>query len=189
VDFGKRGDASRQDLLARLGQYQWAHSIDLGHGVVTPGKWGPPNPALLAAYNRIDFKGKKVLDIGCWDGLWSFEAEKRGASAVYATDDVSQRSFAEQPTFALVHEALQSQVKYLPNLSIYDVRTLGVDDFDVVVFSGVYYHLRHPLLALAILRQVTATGGHIIVEGPVIENVKDSFATFYYHETFADDVS
>jgi len=189
VDFGRRAGASRQDLLARLGQYQWAHSIDLGDGVVTPGKWGPPNPALIAAYDRIDFRDKKVLDIGCWDGLWSFEAEKRGASAVYATDDVSQRSFAEQPTFALAHDALRSQVKYLPNLSVYDVRSLGVDDFDVVVFSGVYYHLRHPLLALAILRQITATGGVIIVEGPVIDNVKDAFAAFYYRETFADDVS
>jgi tRNA (mo5U34)-methyltransferase len=180
---------SREDILSQLKQYQWAHSIDLGNGVVTPGQWGPPNPALLEAYDRIDFRGKKVLDIGCWDGLWSFEAEKRGAATVYATDDISQRSFSEQPTFRLAHDVLRSQVKYVPNLSIYDVRTLGPDDFDVVVFSGVYYHLRHPLLALAMLRQIMATGGVIIVEGPVVDNTEDSFASFYYHDTFADDVS
>lgn len=188
-DLGRRANGSRDELLARVNQYQWAHSIDLGNGVVTPGMWGPPNPALRAAYDRIDFGGKKVLDIGCWDGLWSFEAEKRGAAVVYATDDISQRSYAEQPTFALAHEVLRSQVKYVPNLSVYDIVSLGVADFDVVVFSGVYYHLRHPLLAIAMLRQVTAIDGVMIVEGPLIDNARDSFATFHYQDIFADDVS
>lgn len=179
----------RHDLAQRVSQYRWAHTIDLGDGIVTPGMWGAPNPLLLEAFSRIDFRGKKVLDIGCWDGLWSFEAEKRGASLVYATDDISQRSFPEQPTFALAHEALQSRVKYVPDLSVYDVRALGLQDFDVVVFSGVYYHLKHPLLALAALRQVMATGGSLIVEGPVIDNVRDAFASFFYRDVFADDVS
>lgn len=183
------GMDSKQTLVDRVRQYQWAHSIDLGGGVLTPGMWGPPNPLLVNAFDRIDFRDKKVLDIGCWDGLWSFEAEKRGAALVYATDDISQRSFSEQPTFTLAHEVLRSRVKYVPNVSVYDVRTLGIEDFDVVVFSGVYYHLKHPLLALATLRQVMATGGAMIVEGPVIDNVRDSFATFFYRDTFADDVS
>jgi tRNA (mo5U34)-methyltransferase len=180
---------SREDLRRKVSQYKWAHSIDLGEGVVTQGMWGRPNPSLMQAFDRIDFRGKKVLDIGCWDGLWSFEAEKRGASAVYATDDISQRSFSEQPTFALAREVLQSKVKYFPNISVYDIRTLGVDDFDVVLFLGVYYHLKNPLSALTILRQVIATGGALIVEGPVIDNSKDAFATFFYHDLFADDVS
>jgi tRNA (mo5U34)-methyltransferase len=181
--------ASRDELLRRVGEYKWAHSIDLGQGVVTPGMWGAPNRAVMEAYDRIVFRGKKVLDIGCWDGLWSFEAEKRGAAAVYATDDISQRSFAEQPTFALAHEVLNSKVRYFPNVSVYDIRSLGVNDFDVVLFSGVYYHLKHPLHALASLRQVMVTAGTIIVEGPIIDNVRDSFASFYYHDLYADDVS
>jgi tRNA (mo5U34)-methyltransferase len=179
----------REEILRRISEYKWAHSIDLGDGIVTPGMWGPPNPLLIDAFDRIDFRGKKVLDIGCWDGLWSFEAEKRGATEVYATDDLSQRSFGEQPTFALAHDVLGSRVKYLPNVSVYDVRTLGETDFDVVIFSGVYYHLKHPLRALSVLRQVTATGGVLVVEGPVIDNDKDSFATFFYQDLFADDVS
>lgn len=61
---------SRQELLSRVGQYDWIHSIDLGEGIVTPGKWGPPNPLLVDVFDRLDFRGKKVLDIGCWDGLW-----------------------------------------------------------------------------------------------------------------------
>jgi len=181
--------ASREDLLARVTQYQWTHSIDLGNGAVTPGMWGSPNPALLAAYGRIDFRGKKVPDISCWHGLWSFEAEERGASTVYATDDISQRRYSEQPTFALAYDVLGSRVKYVPTLSDYDVCNLGIDDFDVVVFSRVHYHLRHPLLTLATLRQVTANGGVVIVEGPVIDDAGESFATFYYRDTSADDVS
>jgi tRNA (mo5U34)-methyltransferase len=102
---------------------------------------------------------------------------------------VSQRSYAEQPTFQLAHELLRSSVKHCPTTSVYDVRTLGVDDFDVVVFSGVYYHLKHPLLALAALRQVMAEGGTLIVEGPIIDNVRDSFASFFYRDRFANDVS
>ena len=180
---------SREDLLRKVSEYNWAHSIDLGQGVITPGMWGAPNPLLIEVFDRIDFRGKRVLDIGCWDGLWSFEAEKRGASEVYATDDVSQRSFSEQPTFALARDVLQSKVKYVPSVSVYDVRSLAVDDFDVVVFSGVYYHLKHPLLALAVLRQVMATGGMLIVEGPVIDDTKHCFATFFYHDLLCDDVS
>jgi tRNA (mo5U34)-methyltransferase len=151
--------------------------------------WGPPNRLLVDAFDRIDFRGKKVLDIGCWDGLWSFEAEKRGAAEVYGTDDVSQRSFSEQPTFALAHEALRSRVKYVPNVSVYDIHNIGIRDFDVVIFSGVYYHLKHPLQALAALRRVTATDGVLIVEGPVIDNARDSFASFFYRDLFSDDVS
>jgi tRNA (mo5U34)-methyltransferase len=66
---------SRDDLLRAISQYDWAHSIDLGDGIVTPGMCGPANPHMVAAFNQIDFCGKTVLDIGCWDGLWSFEAE------------------------------------------------------------------------------------------------------------------
>jgi tRNA (mo5U34)-methyltransferase len=79
----------REDLVKQINNYYWSHSIDLGGGVVTPGRPEITKKLHLEAYNDIDFSGKKVLDIGCWDGLWSFEAEKRAAAKVYATDDVS----------------------------------------------------------------------------------------------------
>ncbi|PWT81671.1 MAG: hypothetical protein C5B57_10010 [Blastocatellia bacterium] len=180
---------SREDLFHRVRQYDWVHSIDLGDGVITPGTWGPPHPLLVQAFNQIDFREKKVLDIGCWDGLWSFEAEKRGASVVYATDYLSQRSFAEQPTFALAHDVLKSKVRYFPNVNVYDIRSLGVRDFDVVLFAGLYYHLKSPLAALAAIRQVVRTDGVVVVEGPVINNSRDCFAAFFYHDSYSDDVS
>jgi tRNA (mo5U34)-methyltransferase len=129
------------------------------------------------------------LDIGCWDGLWSFEAEKRGASEVFATDFISQRSLKGQPTFHLAHAALQSRVKYYPNVSVFNIGSLGVTDFDIVLFCGVYYHLRDPLLAFARLRQVMKEGGTIVVEGPVIKNTRNSFARFHYRDWLVNDPS
>jgi hypothetical protein len=71
---------------------------------------------------------------------------------------MSQQSF-RLPTFELAREALKSRVHYEPNLSVYDIESLGVRDFDVVIFAGVYYHLKDPLRALATLRRVMKEGG------------------------------
>jgi tRNA (mo5U34)-methyltransferase len=73
----------RDDLLARVAAIQWCHSIDLGDGIVTPGlsKTVPP-----AASQLPPIAGKSVLDIGTWDGLNAFAAERLGASRVVALD-------------------------------------------------------------------------------------------------------
>ena len=94
-----------------------------------PRKWhrharhvGAAVPTIMRALDTIDFHGKKVLDIGCWDGLWSFEAEKRGATTIVATDLNTQRWPPDgHLTFMLAHEALASKAIYRPDLSIYDV--------------------------------------------------------------------
>jgi tRNA (mo5U34)-methyltransferase len=175
-------------LIKQINELDWVHSIDLGNGIVTPGKW--PKQVLTArAFDDIDFRGKKVLDIGCWDGLWAFEAEKRGAAEIFATDYISQRSFKEQQTFLLAHKILQSKVKYYPNVSVFNIGSLGIIDFDIVLFLGVYYHLRDPLLAFARLRQVIKEGGTIVVGGDVIQNSGRPFARFYYHNLVANDAS
>lgn len=67
-----------------VSELSWFHSIDLGNGVVTPGQ--PPNEVLElpGAFPRV--AGKTVLDIGAWDGKYSFRAEKEGASRTVALD-------------------------------------------------------------------------------------------------------
>ncbi len=175
-------------LSERIQALNWVHTIDLGHGLVTPGAW-PPSRLILKALDELDFRGKKVLDIGCWDGLWSFEAERRGAAAVYATDSISQRPHCEQPTFALAHQILESRVRYYPDLSVYRVPELGVRDFDVVLFCGVYYHLKDPLLALARLRQVMKDGAVLIVEGEVVHKRSRNAAEFFYRDDYHGDRS
>jgi tRNA (mo5U34)-methyltransferase len=178
-------------LQAEVDRYTWAQSIDLGNGVVTKGFFGNgrPNPIIMRAIEETQFAGAKVLEIGCWDGLWSFEAEKRGASQVYATDLVTQRPFADQPTFQLAHRLLNSKVIYNPAVSVYDVESLGIRDFDVVIFCGVYYHLKDPLRALCKLRNVTKTGGTILVEGEAIYGPTAPFARFYYRNWLNKDAS
>lgn len=79
------------NLREKVESLRWVHTIDLGNGIITRGEFGPPSPLMLQAFCDIEFTGKKVLDLGCWDGFWSFEAEKRGAKEVYATDCISQR--------------------------------------------------------------------------------------------------
>jgi len=198
-------DAKKADLIERMNKLKWVHAIDLGDGVVTPGCWGKGNPTNLIAFDDIDFRGKKVLDIGCWDGLYSFEAEKRGASEVYATDLISQRSYM-LPTFELAREALGSKVKHFPHVSVYDVeKELGVRDFDIVIYCGVYYHLKDPLRSICSLRRVMKEGGTLLIEGAIIDlghvpppatphvgprkSSHDVFARFYYREQFRGEDS
>jgi tRNA (mo5U34)-methyltransferase len=180
-------DRERAALVEEMNGLTWVHSIDLGGGLVTPGKWGPHNPKLVEAVRGLDFRGMRVLDIGCWDGLFSFEAEKLGAAEVYATDLVSQRPYG-QPTFAFAKRVLKSEVKYFPNISVFDVESLGIRDFDLVLFMGIYYHLRDPLRAFTALRRVLREGGHILVEGAVLDQ-PGCHADFYYKHAYFGDYS
>ena len=176
---------SREELLDLARTYKWWHSIDLGEMVTSgvTGRW----PLTERAFDGIDFSGKKVLDIGCWDGIWSFEAEKRGASEVYSVDLVSQRAWSEQKTYQLAHKLLGSKARYYPNLSVYDIGRLGLTDFDVVIYCGIYYHLQEPLRAFAALREVMAEGGLMIVEGPAVDGTDRVFADFSARTWFAED--
>jgi tRNA (mo5U34)-methyltransferase len=75
----------KQELVDRVGF--WWHSIDLGDGVITPGRKTAAQLALeLEAWKLPAFEGKTVLDIGAWDGFYSFHAEKAGARRVVALD-------------------------------------------------------------------------------------------------------
>jgi tRNA (mo5U34)-methyltransferase len=178
----------RPELLALAAELSWVHRVDLGDGVVSEGLWGDGNPEIAHAMNDIDFSSKKVLDIGCWDGRHSFEAEERGAQFVLATDLISQRSYAGLPTFEVARAARGSNVVYDPNLSVYDIEDAGIRDFDVVIFAGVYYHLKDPLAAFAALRRVMAPDATILVEGAVLEE-PGCFAKFYYRESYCSDDS
>ena len=134
----------------RVTALRWFHSLQLAPGVTTPGV--TPHEWLAAAadvYFRDDIRGKSFLDVGCWDGFNSFEAERRGAARVLATDHFAWRKpcWGNRAAFDLAHETLGSKVEVrdidLPELS---AETVGM--FDVVLFAGVFYHLRNPFLAL-----------------------------------------
>lgn len=149
------------ELASKVAEFPyWYHRIELPGGVVTPG-WAP---LAVDAY-RIpeDLTGKRVLDVGAWDGYWTFEALKRGASQVVAIDDFSDYlgAIGEEDrkawqTFDLCKSAFgytDEQCQRI-EMSVYDVSESELGSFDVVFFFGTLYHLRYPLLALDVLSAV-----------------------------------
>lgn len=132
----------------------WYHRIALPFGITTPG-WAPINADVYGIPERLD--GKRVLDVGAWDGYWTFEALRRGAEQVVAIDDFSDYLGHLEATdrrawqnFDLCKEALGYSDLQCPrfDMSVYDLRPELFGMFDVVFFFGTLYHLRHPLLAL-----------------------------------------
>ena len=97
-----------------------------------------------------DLTGKSVLDIGCNAGFYSLEMKRRGASRVLGVD--SDERYLAQARFAAEVRGVDIEFR---QLSVYDVGTLG-EKFDLVIFMGVLYHLRHPLLALDLIREHVA---------------------------------
>jgi tRNA (mo5U34)-methyltransferase len=94
-----------------------------------------------------DLTGKTVLDIGCNGGFYSIEMKRRGASRVVSID--SDPRYLEQARFAAEIAGVDIVLK---NLDVYEVAALR-ERFDLVLFMGVLYHLRHPLLALDLLNE------------------------------------
>jgi tRNA (mo5U34)-methyltransferase len=72
------------DCRSAVADLFWFHTIDLGNGITTPGN--PPNEALEQPGAFPDVRGKSVLDIGAWDGKYSFRAEQAAASRTVALD-------------------------------------------------------------------------------------------------------
>jgi tRNA (mo5U34)-methyltransferase len=138
-----------EELRSQVAKIKWHHSIDLGNGIVTEGQDNTPRK-LKRLRLPDSFAGKSVLDIGAWDGFFSFEAERRGAKRVLATDSFVWRGgveWADKAGFDLGKKALASKVEEM-EIDVLDLSPEKVGTFDVVFFLGVLYHMRHPLLAL-----------------------------------------
>jgi tRNA (mo5U34)-methyltransferase len=143
------------DLRSQVADLRWYHTIDLGNGVVTKGI--DDTPIRLARLDMpTSFAGQTVLDIGAWDGFFSFEAERRGAARVVASDYYSWHGggWGSKAGFELARRTLGSQVEDV-DIDVMDLSPDRVGVFDVVFFLGVLYHLRHPLLALERVASVT----------------------------------
>jgi len=145
------------DLAARIAELgPWFHNIELG------GVWTAPDH-FLGNYPHFKFErfahalpddltGKTVLDIGCNAGFYSMEMAKRGADRVVGID--SDPRYLAQARLAAETLGFSDRIE-LRQLDVYDVGALG-ERFDVVVFMGVLYHLRHPLLALDLIHEHAA---------------------------------
>jgi tRNA (mo5U34)-methyltransferase len=146
---------SPADLQARASALRWYHTIDLGHGVITKGADDTPHRLGLMDLPQ-SLAGKSVLDIGAWDGFFSFEAERRGAARVVACDYYSWHGtgWGSKAGFELARAALSSRVEDV-DVDVMDLSPERVGTFDLVLLLGVLYHLPHPLLALERVASVT----------------------------------
>ena len=137
------------DFSKELAEKGWYHSFELPDGTVIEGFMTAAQQKRRYAQFPIpdNLRGKKLLDIGAWDGWFSFEAERHGAD-VTAIDCVELASFLD------IHGRLGSKVAYRI-LDFYEIPDAGLGKFDIVFFLGVLYHIRHPLLALEIVCAMT----------------------------------
>jgi tRNA (mo5U34)-methyltransferase len=143
---------NRDDLQTRVDGIRWWHSIDLGHGIVTKGVDSEQAQRLSRLRLPADLSRRSVLDIGAWDGFFSFEAERRGASRIVAADYYSWHGTGwgtgqGKAGFQLAREALGSRVEDV-DVDVMDLSPERLGTFDLVLLLGVLYHLPNPLLAL-----------------------------------------
>ena len=135
--------------IAALGP--WFHNIDLGGVTTAPEHFLGDYPAVkwrrFAHAIPADLSGCTVLDIGCNAGFYSIEMKRRGAGRVLAID--VDPDYLRQARFAA--DVVGADIEFAQS-SVYDVGALG-ERFDVVLCLGLLYHLRHPLLALDLIRE------------------------------------
>jgi tRNA (mo5U34)-methyltransferase len=132
----------------------WFHNFDLQGIKTAPSHFLGDYPSVkwrrFAAALPLDLSGRAVLDIGCNAGFYSIEMKRRGAARVLGID--FDQDYLAQARFAAEVSGLEIEFR---QLSVYDVATLG-ERFDVVLFMGVLYHLRHPLLAFDLIHEHVA---------------------------------
>jgi tRNA (mo5U34)-methyltransferase len=169
----------REALLHEVERYGWYHTIDLGHGVVTPGMFDH-RPVRDRYMLPSTLSGMRCLDVGTMDGFWAFEMERRGAAEVLATDvgAVDELDWPRQwrdrvepaldetkaERFAFVRGALGSSVQRLER-SVYELDPNEIGVFDLVFCGDLLVHLKDPITAVQRLRGVC--GGSAIVCNPV----------------------
>jgi tRNA (mo5U34)-methyltransferase len=145
-------EGSLEERIITLGP--WFHNLRLGGIQTAPDHFLGDYP--LIKYERFqnvipaDLRGKSVLDIGCNAGFYSLEMKRRGAAYVLGID--TDERYLRQARFAAEVTELDVEFRRMP---VWDVADLG-ERFDLVIFMGVLYHLRHPLLALDLIHQHVA---------------------------------
>lgn len=173
--------ASTKEARAAVDDVErWYHRIEVAPGVVTPGEHDSPY-----VLERIDMPedctGMRVLDIGARDGFFSFEAERRGARHVVGLDFFPP----EDTGFFTAKRLLDSQVQFVSG-NVYQLAPETHGEFELVLFLGVLYHLRNPLLALDRIRSICR--GRLVLETEVLPDESDEpLARFHPGDTLRGD--
>lgn len=168
----------------------WWHSIDFGDGVISKGAKGYPYGYMLQKeteswFNDVSFKDKRVLDIGAWDGYYSFYAEKQGAKEIIAIDGRIWKNPTDLPRnkkgFDIAKTILNSKVKdYIQDIENITPEQYGT--FDIILFLGVLYHLQNPMLAIKNINDLLNKTGKVVIETTTRNNDFDKPVMEFHHK-------
>ena len=153
----QRTKLSPDEIRARVSALgEWFHNLDLAGVATAPTHFLGDYPAIkwrsFAQELPSDLTGATVLDVGCNAGFYSFELKRRGAARVLGIDPDAR--YLAQARLASEVNGLDVEFRQLPVWQVGKLR----ERFDIVLFLGVLYHLRHPLLALDLLREHVVNG-------------------------------
>jgi tRNA (mo5U34)-methyltransferase len=166
---------TRSEILKRIDALKpWFHSIDLGNGIrierdpVHGGDRKYPENLWKKLRELLprDIQGLRIIDVGCNAGYVSVEMKRGGAAYVLGIEGFPQH--LEQAK--LVRDILQIDLD-LRGLNVYQI-TEELGQFDIALFLGVLYHLKHPLLALETLAKVTK--GLLVIESAILPELSPS---------------
>ena len=165
----------------------WWHQVDLPDGRRTPGVQDCDANTRVWLVKPRDFRDKDVLDIGSWDGGYCFLYEKWGAKYVLATDSVVWDEIGSDGIdYCLLHLGSKVEKMYCKT---FDISPENVGMYDVVMFCGVFYHLRNPLISTDRAISVVNPGGMLCLETHINEadNNPDIPQMVYYPSTELND--
>ncbi len=165
---------AQQTALDKAKKTHFYHVLDLTPDYTTPG-WFDMRKYTEEYGIPADLTGKRVLEVGTWDGFWAFELEKRGAEVVCIDLD-DERELDWPPRhrpkeynvdgprgkgFALAHEILGSKVQRVVK-SVYHATPEELGQFDMVFCGSVLIHLRDQFLAMERICNLVKPGGFFI---------------------------
>lgn len=155
---------TRTELIAEIeAQEFWYHDLELAEGIWTGAPFHHSTPASREILKNVDVADAYFLDIGAMDGFFSILAARRGATRIIASDrlDLTRK-------ISLVQRSLGVSFEYAPSIGLNKLgerlqRSWG-RFADVVMFSGVLYHMFDPMAGLTRVRGFVRQGGIVIVE-------------------------
>ena len=158
-----------------MSAFFWWHTIDLGNGMVTPGFKTADimQQEFKNTFSQLDVRGKSVLDVGAWNGGFSIEAARRGASRVVAIDHYTWNhpSFNGRKSFdfAVNHSGYSNIEAVDIDLDSSTLSLSFLGQFDIVLYLGVFYHLFDPIAAT---REISALAKEVMLVETHIEEIE-----------------
>ncbi len=151
-----------KDTLKDMNEIEFWHKVPLGDGRVTPGKVDISELEDAYMFSALNFEGTSVIDIGAWDGYFSFMAEQRGAKRVVAFDDPDYR-WGGMDGFNFLKDHFRSNVEFVRGTIFKPLK----EQFDIVLCYGVLYRLNDPLTAAINAFQMSK--GIVVFEGLMLD--------------------